>query len=92
MFASLSASGDVKSGTGLYMAVATLLGSGLFVTNFVFGMVVYNAKGRVMVTPQFITRDILFYVISILFLLYALLIRGHLDMIFSGALIIWYIM
>lgn len=33
------------------MAVALLLGSGLFVINFVFGLVIFNATGRIKVTP-----------------------------------------
>ena len=51
MFSSLSASSDQSTGTGLYMAVATLLGSGLFVINVVFALVAMNANGRIKLTP-----------------------------------------
>ena len=33
------------------MAVATLLGSGLFVTNFVFALVIMYSNGKVKITP-----------------------------------------
>ena len=92
MFSSLSASADISTGSGLYMAVATLLGSGLFVTNFVFALVILYSNGKVKITAQFISRDLIFYISSVSLLMYALLVRGSLDLTFSILLLVLYLL
>lgn len=74
------------------MAVATLLGSGLFVINIVFAMVIFASKGDVKITAKFIARDLMFYIFAVSLLIYALILRGYFDIWFSLALLLIYVL
>ena len=61
VISSLVAAGDVK---GIEFSIGALLGSGMFVTSFVFGMVVYHGNG-VNVNPNMFNRNILLYLLAL---------------------------
>mmetsp|Transcript_14923 Transcript_14923/g.14510 ORF Transcript_14923/g.14510 Transcript_14923/m.14510 type:complete len:113 (-) Transcript_14923:226-564(-) len=72
VFASLSAAeGSVD---GFYMATATLLGSGLFITALITAAITFVMKKSVAVTPQFYVRDVLFYIACIVLFFYGLVV------------------
>ena len=61
VISSLVAACDVK---GIEFSIGALLGSGMFVTSFVFGMVVFHGNG-VKVNPNMFNRNILLYLLAL---------------------------
>ena len=81
VFASFSAAEG--SSEGFYMAAATLLGSGLFITGIITSIISVVMKKNIKVTPSFFVRDIIFFIFSLLLFAYGLLIKKRIDKILS---------
>lgn len=75
VFSSLSAAGTDTTSTGFYLAAASSLGSGMFVSTILSSAIALLTDKPIKVTPQYFARDVMFYIISIAMLLYAIVIR-----------------
>jgi Ca2+/Na+ antiporter len=77
VFASLSAASG--SSEGFYMAAATLMGSGIFISAIITSLITMVIRKEIKVTPAFFVRDIIFYILSCILLLYGLVIKQVID-------------
>ena len=64
VISSLVASKEIE---GLEFAIGSLIGGGMFITSFVFGLVVYYGN-NLSVNSEFYNRDIILYIISVVYL------------------------
>ena len=82
VFASLSAAsgGDLD---GIEMGIAVLLGGSLFMMAVINAGVVYYSPSTISFNREFFTRDAGFLMVALLILLYAIAIRGRIDMTMS---------
>ena len=89
VFASLSASkgGDLE---GIEMAIAVLLGSSLFIQSVIAACVLYYSPQAIVLNKTFFSRDAVFFGIGLIALLYAIVIRGKIDMTMSILFIVLY--
>jgi Ca2+/Na+ antiporter len=67
------------------------LGSSMFVSTIISSTIALISKDPINVTPQYFMRDILFYIVSISMILYAMAIRGHIDTFASGIYLCLYV-
>ena len=65
VISSLVASSDIE---GIAFSIGALIGSGIFVTSFVLGMVVFYGNG-LSVNPNMFNRDIILYLVSLAMLI-----------------------
>ena len=65
VISSLVASSDIE---GIAFSIGALIGSGVFVTSFVLGMVVFYGNG-LNVNPNMFNRDIILYLVSLVMLI-----------------------
>ena len=86
IFASLSAAsgGEIE---GVEMGISTLLGSSLFILSGILSLCIIYSPTAIEFNKQFFIRDCLFLILSLLLLLYAIVVRGLIDMIMSVAFI-----
>ncbi len=82
VFASLSAAqgGDLE---GIEMAIAVLLGSSFFILSVINAGVIYYAPKTIVLNKTFFIRDASFFAIGLLALMYAIAIRGCIDLTMS---------
>ena len=64
VISSLVASNEIE---GLEFAIGSLIGGGMFITSFVFGLVIYYGN-NLSVNSEFYNRDIILYIISVVYL------------------------
>jgi len=83
VFSSLSAGGSDMTSTGFYLAASSSLGSGMFVSTIIASAITLMTKNPIKVTPYFFIRDVSFYMIAIIVVMYAITIRKKLDMPFA---------
>ena len=90
VFASLSAAGggDLE---GIEMGIAVCCGSSLFLISIVNAVIIYFSTESIAVNPVFFTRDAFFLLIALITLLYAVAIRGCIDLIMSVIFIALYV-
>lgn len=79
VFASLSAAqgGDMS---GIEMGISVLLGGSLFIISVINAGLIYYSPTAIEMNRTFFTRDATFLLIGLLVLLYAIAIRGRIDM------------
>jgi len=79
VFASLSAanSNDLE---GIEMAIAVLLGSALFIQSVINAFVIYYSPTTISLNRAFFSRDAVFFGIGLSTLLYAIALRGCIDL------------
>lgn len=89
VFASLSASkgGDLE---GIEMAIAVLLGSSLFIQSVIAACVLWYSPNVIGLNKTFFVRDATFFMIGLLALIYAIVIRGCIDITMSVLFIAMY--
>lgn len=90
VFASFSASkgGDLD---GIEMAIAVLLGSSLFIQSVIAACVLWYSPTIIELNKIFFIRDAAFFLIGLLTLCYAIVIRGRIDLTMSIVFISVYI-
>ncbi len=65
VISSLVASNEIE---GLEFAIGSLIGGGMFITSLVFGLVIYYGN-NLSVNSEFYNRDIILYIISVVYLI-----------------------
>lgn len=82
VFASLSAAqgGDLE---GIEMAIAVLLGSSFFILSVINAGVIYYSPKTIVLNKAFFIRDASFFSVGLLALMYAIAIRGCIDLTMS---------
>ena len=90
LFASLSAAsgGEID---GIEMGISVLLGSALFCMAGILSLCIVSSPTAIEFNKQFFIRDSLFLIMSLLVLLYAIVVRGLIDMIMSIVFIGMYV-
>ena len=78
VFASLSSTTNAGGEVG--MGISVLLGASLFILSIVGAGVIYFAPQTVQLNKSFFIRDILFLIVSLLVLFYAITIEGSIDL------------
>lgn len=91
VFSSLSASASDEGSAGFYLAASSSLGSGMFVSTIISSAITLLTKTPVKVTPYFFIRDVLFYMLSMGAIAYAIVIRQKIDMAFSVSFLFIYV-
>lgn len=89
VFASLSAAqgGDLE---GIEMAIAVLLGSSFFILSVINAGVIYYSPNTIVLNKAFFIRDASFFSVGLLTLMYAIAIRGCIDLTMSVAFMALY--
>ena len=73
------------------MSICNLVGSTFFISTVVQVLVVRAAQERkVKVTPIFFIRDLIFYVIMMIYLLIVMLVIKHIDLLISIGFLVLY--
>lgn len=90
LFSSLSAAsgGEID---GIEMGISVLLGSSLFCMAGILSLCIVYSPTAIHFNKQFFIRDSLFLIMSLLVLLYAIVVRGLIDMIMSIVFIGMYV-
>ena len=86
VISSLVASNEIE---GLEFAIGSLIGGGMFITSFVFGLVVYYGN-NLSVNSEFYNRDIILYIISVVYLV-LICFYGKINLGVSFGFIIIYV-
>ena len=89
VFASLSAAsgGDAA---GVEMGISVLLGSSLFILSAITSLCIIYSPTPIQFNKHFFIRDTLFLLVSLLLLLFAIVVRGRIDMLMSVAFLLLY--
>lgn len=94
VFAAMAAGGDDADNGDSILSVSALFGSGLFVSCIVM-VLSTNASAddkKIRVTKRFFLRDLLFYYIASLYVLWIILFKGKIDVwVAAGFLVIYFI-
>jgi len=73
------------------LSICNLVGSTFFISTVVQVLVVRAAQERkVKVTPIFFIRDLIFYVIMMIYLLIVMLVIKHIDLLISIGFLVLY--
>jgi len=80
------------SSTGFYLAASSSLGSGMFVSTIIASAITLMTKNPIKVTPHYFIRDVVFYMIVIVVVMYAIVIRKRLDNTFAICFLAIYVM
>ena len=89
VFAAIAAGGDEG---GLNLQVASLIGSSFFIVTVVMGVSLRAAPERkIQVTRNFFIRDVIFLIITCIYLLFILLVLKYIDIIVSLGFVLIYI-
>ena len=86
VISSLVASNEIE---GLEFAIGSLIGGGMFITSFVFGLVIYYGN-NLSVNSEFYNRDIILYIISVVYLV-LICFYGKINLGVSFGFIIIYV-
>lgn len=89
VFASLSAASGGDS-EGVEMGISVLLGSSLFILSAITSLCIIYSPTPIQFNKQFFLRDTIFLLMSLLLLLYAIVVRGRIDMLMSVAFLVLY--
>lgn len=92
VFSSLSAAANDTSSHGFYLAAASALGSSMFVSTIISSVIAIISNKPINVTPQYFVRDVLFYIVSIVMILYAIVVQGKIDVVSSSIYLSLYAM
>ena len=93
VFSAIAAGGDSGENSDVMLAVSGLMGSGLFITTIVMGVVI-NAAGEnkiVRVTKRYFLRDLAFLFLMCIYLLVCMLYFKKLNMVLSAGLLVMYV-
>ena len=93
VFAAMAAGGDSASNGDSLLSVSALFGSALFVSCIVL-VLSANASSdnkQIRVTKRFFIRDLVFYYIASLYVLYIMIFVGHIDYLLAAGFFIIYI-
>ena len=74
---------------GLEFAIGSLIGGGIFITSFIISLIIFYGN-NLTVNPEFFNRDILLYIISVIYLV-LICIYGKINLIVSSGFIVIYI-
>lgn len=90
VFASIAAAngGELE---GIEMAIAVLVGSSLFIIAVINAVIIFNSPSAIEMNRVFFARDTSFLLISLLLLIYAVAIKGSIDLIMSIVFIALYV-
>ena len=90
VFASISAAagGDLE---GIEMGIAVLVGSSLFIISVVNAVIIFYSPNSIVLNRVFFARDAFFLFLSLVILLYAVVIRGCIDLVMSVIFIVMYV-
>ena len=72
------------------MGISVLLGSSLFILSAITSLCIIYSPTAIQFNKQFFLRDTLFLLVSLLLLLYAIVVRGRIDMLMSVAFLALY--
>ena len=72
------------------MAIAVLLGSSLFIQSVVAASVLWYSPTAIVLNKTFFIRDASFFMLGLIALLYAIIIRGRIDTVMSVLFIAMY--
>jgi len=93
VFAAMAAGGDSASNGDSLLSVSALFGSALFVSCIVL-VLSANASTdnkKIRVTKRFFIRDLIFYYIASLYVLYIMIFKGHIDYLLAAGFFVIYI-
>lgn len=72
------------------MGISVLLGSSLFILSAITSLCIIYSPTPIQFNKQFFLRDTIFLLMSLLLLLYAIVVRGRIDMLMSVAFLLLY--
>jgi sodium/potassium/calcium exchanger 6 len=77
VISSLVASSN-NNNNGIELAIGSLIGSGLFLTSLVYGILIYNGDGNLNINPKNFVKDILIYIFSLV-VLFLISLNGSIN-------------
>jgi sodium/potassium/calcium exchanger 6 len=93
VFAAMAAGGDSASNGDSLLSVSALFGSALFVSCIVL-VLSANASSdnkQIRVTKRFFIRDLIFYYIASLYVLYIMIFKGEIDYLLAAGFFVIYL-